>query len=319
MRVNNLNKEHNIFLCSLIYSTIIFCIPWDKIRSLEFRDREVYLDYAYYGDNLLSYANFDGVLSYFSKEWFWHFLLSSIKFEPIFLFNLITIFSIFLMSFFLIKKLGYLSPFLLFNPLIIDMVFSQYRISLAFIFLLIALFFKSKKIISLFFLILAGLTHTSSILIISIFSISWVLYNNSLKNQYNIFIICIFGSLLSVLLNGYLLEVLSFIGDRRADYNIDRVSSSFSYLSFWIFNFLFLIFNSINFKLRNFNQYVSLFVLSLVTMSALVGGYSSRFLSVFFIFIWVANLSTPINYRFFILNIYILYLIIQWYYWLGFN
>ena len=59
MRVNNKIE----YLVAVIYSIIYFFIPWERFRNSEFRDKEVYLDYVYYGNNILTYKSFDSFFS----------------------------------------------------------------------------------------------------------------------------------------------------------------------------------------------------------------------------------------------------------------
>lgn len=315
MRVNNKIE----YLVAVIYSIIYFFIPWERFRNSEFRDKEVYLDYVYYGNNILTYKSFDSFFSYITNEWLWHFILNNINFNPIYFFNIISLVTIFFMAYYLIKNIGYFSPLLLLNPLIIDMVFSQYRICLAFVFLLLSLYFKKNKLVSFSLILFSLLIHTSSIIFIFIFIFCFFLKKMHISNSYKTILLCCLGFIFSILFSNILLDFLEFIGDRRAEYNMERVSSSISYLSFWIFNFLLLLISCFKFNIRSLEQSVSLVILSLISMNSIIGGYSSRFLAVFFIVIWVSNFQLKQNYRFILLNIYFMYLIFQWYYWLGFN
>src|SRR5690606_7156989 len=78
------------------------------------------------------------------------------------IFSLITFFSFFIYSCFVYKKTNILYVLFLLNPLILDLIYSQLRISLASTFFLISIIvFNRSVLFSLFFILLSVLTHTA--------------------------------------------------------------------------------------------------------------------------------------------------------------
>lgn len=305
-------------LYAFIFSIIFSIIPWENIRNSPFLDREVYLNYAKYGLNILDYKSFDTVFSYVFNEWLWHLIIKNINnyisFELFFGFISFSI--IFCMSLFLVRKVSFMAPFLLLNPLVIDLAFSQYRICLALVFLSIAFILKNKKFLQILFLIAATLTHTSIIIFIIIYSLI-ILSNKLISNKIiYIYVLLFLGLLLSFLLSDYVSEVLAYFGDRRDYSDVERISSSFLYLFFWIISFFMLLHYNIKNNSFSFYQKYSLLILSMIAGNLIFGGYSTRFLAISFPFIMKAYCETNFKFRAFIFILYFTYLISQWFFWL---
>src|SRR5690554_913820 len=121
-----IKKETLKILYIFFYSILFTLIPWEKIRNLPFTDRENYLDYVYYGVNILDYRDFNSIYSYIFNEWLWHFIIKNIgqyiSYE--FFFHLISFSLIFCMTYFLVKNISIYASFFLLNPLIVDLALS---------------------------------------------------------------------------------------------------------------------------------------------------------------------------------------------------
>lgn len=301
------------------FSYKFISLPWESWRNTEFRDRLVYFAYAESGKNIIDYTTFDPLLSYFKNEWLWHYLIQNVyKFTTYeFFFGLISFITVFTMSLILLKdrKKSYLTLIILFNPIIVDLVLSQFRICLALTIMLIAYLARNLKIISFVLLIAACLIHSSSF--IFIFIAIAIFFTDNKRKDVQTIILILLGMMLSILLGSFLQDILHIFNDRRSGYDIDRVNSSLSYLSFWILNLLILTHQAFKFKLSTFEQKYSLTILAMVTFNAIFGGYSTRFIAVTFPLIMKSNLTLSKYNKLILFGFYVVYLLFQWKFWLG--
>ena len=313
-------KKKFTLLISLILAFLVLLMPWEELKNSGFVDREVYFNYVNYGTNILEYKNFNSITSYFSSEWLWHYILLKINglIPYDYFFYSISLLTLTSMIYYLLVNSGFLSLFLLLNPLVIDLVYSQYRISLAIVLVFFSLHLKKYKILSSLLLISSISIHSSMamfILMIIAVNIMSKLFND--KSKKLTLTLLLFGISISWILSGQIYVILSFLNDRRASYDIDRLSSSLSYLAFWFINLLFLIYSTLKYGIKSFDQKFSLVILSLISANIAFGGYSTRILAIFFPVIMKSNLELKIQARFFLFLIYFFYCAIQWNYWLA--
>ena len=311
-------------MISLVLSFLAILIPWTALKGSDFWDRQVYLNYVYYLPNILEYRDFNSIASYISQEWLWHYILLTIgeyiSYEIFF--SCISFFSLALMIFYLIRKHGVLSSLLLLNPLAVDLVMSQYRISFALIIVFSSIYLrkidsKPYKFLSYFLVALASLIHSSVILFIFIyFSIVIISKINFKQKLFNVFSLVLLGIIISWSLSDSIYIVLDYFGDRRADYEVERVSSSLSYLSFWVVNLLILILSFSKKKYNTLQDKLTILILSIVSANSIFGGYSLRILSIFLPVIMSTNLEINLKLRIPLFVLYFLYSLIQWYFWL---
>lgn len=308
----------NIFN-SLVISIFIVIIPWEKIKGVEFTDKVNYLDYVYYGKNILEYRDFDNFISFISNEWLWHYLLLSIEgkvnYELFFL--SISFFSLSTVIYYLINKNNVFYSILLLNPLLISMVMSQYRISLALGLVLMAIYLKNNIKLWYLLILAALLIHSSVVLFILVnFLINFVSKMNIKNNVFLVVIFILLGGLISFMLSDFIFVVLDYFGDRRSEYDTGNISSTFSYLSFWVFNLIIISYNSIKLGLRNYQEKISILILSVVSFNLIFDGYSTRFLAVFLPIIISTNLKLHPQLKSILIVVYIPYCLIQWIYWI---
>lgn len=307
-------------LLSVVLSFLTLLIPWENLRSADFADRNVYYNYVYNGVNILEYTDFTTLSSYFSAEFLWHFILLYIDnlmtYEDFF--YLTSLLTLAMMFFYLIRNFSILSFLLVFNPLILDLVLSQYRLSFAVSLVLISVYLKNHKIISYTIFLCSLFIHSS----IAIFLLIYLAIN-ILTKFYNakpkilLLLLCLTGIVISWILSGQIYAILSFLGDRRSEYDLERVSSSISYLSFWILNLLFLSYHSYKYGFKSLDSKLSILVLSLISANIVFGGYSTRILAVFLPVIFKANLEINTKIKSILFFIYFVYTTIQWSYWLA--
>lgn len=65
-------------LAALVFAFIYVNIPWESLYSMPFKDKQNYYDYLDYGQSVLSYLTFDGMLDYLLGEWLWHYILDNL-------------------------------------------------------------------------------------------------------------------------------------------------------------------------------------------------------------------------------------------------
>lgn len=314
-------RTKRAIILSFIFASIIMTIPWEMLNGAPFRDKLVYLDYAQYGVNRINYVSFDTLYSYIFNEWLWHYIILNVdKYIPyISFFNGISFLTLFSMSFYLLKRHRVYSLILLVNPLVIDLVMSQYRISLAMSIILLAIHMKSNSKLKLIFICIASLIHTSVLLFI--FTYCAILLISKLfshRPKLYLTVLIFLGMCISIALSGAVNLILEAVGDRRAEYAVESLSSSLSYLSFWILNFFILIHFFVKHPIKNMNQSLSLVVLSEITFNVVSGGYSTRILSVMFPIIMSTNLRAGAYQKFLILMFFSVYSYLQWIYWFNY-
>lgn len=312
-------KIYRKIFASLIISFFIVLIPWEKIKGVSFTDKANYLNYVYYGKNVLEYRDFDTLISFISNEWLWHYLLSFVgEIMPYeFFFLGISFFTLSAMTYFLISKNNILYSLLLLNPLLIGLVMSQYRISLAVSLVLMAIYLKKNFKLWYLLILAALLIHASVALFILIhFLIVYVSRKNIKNNSLMVFVFILLGGFISFMLSDFVFVVLDYFGDRRSEYNTENISSTFSYLSFWVFNLIVLSYNGVKLGLNNYQEKLSVLILSIISFNLIFGGYSTRILAVFLPVIIATNLKTHPQLRNLLIVTYIPYCFIQWVYWI---
>lgn len=314
-------RTKRAIILSFIFASIIMTVPWEKLNGAPFSDKLVYLDYAQYGVNRINYVSFDTIYSYVFNEWLWHYILLNVEkyISYINFFNSISFLSLFSIAFYLLKRHRVYSLILLINPLVIDLVMSQYRISLAMSIILLSVHIKSKSRLKIILIFIASLIHTSVLLFIFTYCailLIWRLFSH--KPKLYLALLIFLGMSISIALSGAVNIILESVGDRRAEYAIDGLSSSIGYLSFWILNLFILIYFFVKHPVKNMKQSLSLVVLSDIAFNAIFGGYSTRILSVMFPVIMSTNLHAAAYQKLLILMFFSVYSYLQWIYWLNY-
>lgn len=308
-------------LTSVIFALIILFTPWESFKENAFFDKSNYLEYALYGTNALEFRSFDSVFSYISQEWLWHFIILNIKdYMPYeIFFNGVSFISLLSIAYYMLRRNSLLSILLLINPLIINLVMSQYRISFAMSIVLTAIIFKKNKIIRNLLVAAACLIHTSTVLFVFSYILIVFLNKKLIRRPYLYnFCLIMIGMSISLMLSGFVDVILEAIGDRRTDYAIDDLSSSLSYLSFWIISFILVVINYLNRRFEYLYESVALVVLSNIAFNAIFGGYSTRVLAVFFPVIMSTLLHLKPSYRIPLIFLFFLYSVLQWYFWFNY-
>jgi len=310
-------------LISILYAMAVVSIPWPNIfkaiYGYPFIDRSNYLNYILYRQSVLETHEFKTVLDFISGEYLWHYLIRFIVHQEIpaeVFFYSITVLSLTIFSYFLVSRHGIFSLFLLLNPLIIDLTFSQLRIALALSILLLC-YIINKNYFTIIAIIISLLIHTASVLFILMFFYSAFLYKHLHNIKYGYYsaflLLSVAGVIISLCIGPFREQILTLIGDRRALYN--DMSSSLLYLSFWIFLFVIMGIKAKKY-LNTEIQYFTVIILALVTVSPFTGAYSSRFIaSSFPCLISTILINWHKKYGIFVLSIFMFYSLTQWLFW----
>lgn len=317
-----ISKKYFEYLLIFIFSFFVAFTPWDEIRSIVSIDRSNYYNYFMYETNRLSYIDLISILDFIKNEWFWHYSISFLAnvLNLNLIFNMIGFFTFLSFSIFLFKKTNILYVFLLVNPLIIDLIYSQLRMSFALIFFISSiLLFKRSRIISLILIAISCLTHTAMLPFFIIYYLCKYIYDIKNFDNAKVIVATLLGLFSSLILGPFKNNILLYIGDRRSDYNDEVLSSSFLYLSFWVlvlfvFYFQYIIYN-FKIKFNDSNVLFAVSMLSLILLNLFIGGYSTRILafSLPFIFILIYNFISI--YKILILFLYLIYVFAYFYIW----
>lgn len=308
-----------IFLCA-VFSIILMLVPWEQIVGRKFEDREVYLHNFMYLQSHIDELEMQGIVSFFVNESLWDFLVrfvvDYVGVDVKTIFYVITFFTLLSFSHYIVKRHGVFSLALLINPLVIDFAFSQLRMAFAASILLLAFNFKKTAFVILM-VIFSCFIHTAVILFVFLYLVSYFIKNKISDRAFSrviMFGLLIATGLVMALVVGPLRGgVLSYLGDRRAVYEV--ASSSILYASFW---FLFLGFTCLQknyfFEVRN-NLFAILCVSSFLSMTVLaVPGL--RFISAAFPFIVSSILQFDRSVRLIAIQIFSAYVVLQWSLWL---
>ena len=305
-------------ILSFLFAYAYVSIPWEYLYGNTFKDKQNYLDYLWYGQSVLTYLSFDGVVDYVKGEWLWHYLLDNFVrsgwVEPETFFNWISFLLVFSFSLVVCANSGPWYLLMLFNPIVVVFGFSQLRNALAIVLLIFASLSESK-IIRISILIVSSLIHTSSLVFVSLYYGADLLFKRFvrfndvtwLRNR-----IVIAGLGISVLLGPALGLLLGAIGDRRVGEK--DVSSTLLYLSFWIISAILYLWNIKKITFNSFTVF-SLIMLLAAALTVITKGYSLRILAVLYPFFIVMLSRAHNTIRKPILAAFVVYIAFQWLYW----
>ena len=320
IKISNIIKS--LYLPSFFYALLVVFIPWEIILkqaiNSSFQDRYVYVNYIQSGLNIINYSDFNSIFDYISKEYLWHFMLKELVQNDLVsvnvFFDLISFFYFYVSSLLCLKYKKWWALFFLINPLTVNLAFSQIRNAFS-IALLISAFLSRHKIISILCLILSCFIHTSSVLFISIYFFVVFIYN-LLKNHkpYYIILSCVLGGFtIGLLISLFSQDILSALGDRRANYNAP--SSSILFLSFWIILFFLCVLDSGTYY-KNIIHLLTIFILAWVIIQFMFGGYSNRIIACGYPLFLITALDGKGLVGRVIFIFYIVYSLSQWIFWL---
>lgn len=308
------------------FALVVVAVPWEEIfravNGYGFIDKGVYSDYFLNQISVLDYKEFNGVLSYVSNEFLWHYVIgwlvsnTGILIDHVFL--TISFIVLLISGLLLAKWQGIYALPLLVNPLIIDFAFSQYRLALAISILGAAYLLHGQYRTVSVVLVLASLfIHSGTTLFILIYAAVWLVQWLSVRFRIGssaVFaILFATGSFISLLIGPLREVILSAIGDRRAEYH--DMSSSLLYSLFWAALLVPFYLSRRHLVTLDYAHY-ALVIVAIVFVNLFHGGYSTRFLAATFPGLVAAILSLPGTMKILVTILFIVYAMLQWLYWL---
>ena len=309
------------FLVSLLFGFAVAVMPWEQIHGATFVDREVYFSIFRAAPDISISFELVSLLAYVLNEQFWsqsiRWCHSALGMSLPEIFAVITFASTFSYAFFISSRVGPLAIILLVNPLLVDLVYSQLRMSLAMVFLLAAYSCRQLVLVILFASI-ACFLHTASFLFI--FMTLSIVFSVRLAERYDLsrissYVLIVWTGLLIALIVGPLRGIiLENLGDRRAVY--DAPATTWSYASIWVF---ILMAACIQTKLffREHTNAIALTFLSVYTFCTLFSVYGLRFLSAALPFFIVALCRFGTIERSLVILLFAAYSVLQWLYWIN--
>jgi hypothetical protein len=317
------------YIYALFYALCFAFFPWESLTPLEeFVDKANYLKMFNYFSDGMNYHVFENtsILSWVSNELVWaHFLnyaaQSGWNFN-IFT-SLVSTFIVFTYFLFIISETKLLNfkylfvvSILFINPIFVDIAISQLRSAFAMSIFLFFIFLYRKTNIKIFeFLIfLTPAIHTVSVLFLIIY-FGYKLISFKYQDKRRKIYPYVLGVVAGIIMSTAWYYILDYFGDRRAIYS--DMSSSFSYMSFWIITSFALLFIKLKDSTSTLIVFIFFFFAGIFTVNTVFGAYASRFvalayMSIVYLFLNIENKS----YRSLIFLGYFLFCSIQWFYWL---
>jgi hypothetical protein len=307
-------------LVSIVFALCFMYVPWEGLRGEEFYDRRVYLDNFFHSLPLLEEKEISGLKAFLVNEVLWDVLVRGLMegfdLPAEAVFSGIGLLCLFCFAYFLARKHGPLAMLLLINPLVVDFAMSQLRMALAVSIVLLALF-SGRRLLIAAAVIAACFIHTSIVLFMVMYLVAvrtgkWVRKADLPAPTFGY--IAMAGGLLVALLIGPLREaVLTSMNDRRAEY--EMAAASVSYASFWIVLLAAVPFQGKAFYRDNMNV-LAVTCLSTFVFATFLGVFAARFISATMPALLSAMLTMDRPVRELAVLAYLLFLVLQWTYWL---
>lgn len=324
MPMFDLTRQQNLIISLILCVFFAFGVavtPWELVHGSTFVDREVYISMFSAAPDVQISFELVSLLAYVVNEQLWsqsiRWLNSSLGMSLPEIFAVITFFATFSYAFFVSTRVNPLAILLLVNPLLIDLVYSQLRMSLAMVFLLAAYSCRGRLMIGVCAAV-ACMLHTASFLFI--FMIFSIIFSVRLSIRYDLsrftsyaFVVWT-GLLMALFVGPFRVIILEWLGDRRAVY--DAPATTWSYASIWIF---ILGAASIQSKVffRDHTNAIALNFLAVYAFCTAFSIYGLRFLSAALPFFIVALCRFGAIERSLVILLFAAYSVLQWVYWIN--
>lgn len=280
-------ERGGFFLVPFLFAAVFTLVPWpqlwEHVTGGPMWDRQVYIRTVEENSLFFDRLEYSEPLDYVSYEYLWGWLLRTCADWGIatgHVLNSIGFFYILFSSIIVYRNLPLPFLFLLINPVVIGLAFSQSRTALMISVLYLAFFVKNKsKILALFLACIAPAIHTSAPLFILLYFLSVCFLERNLQTRSPFWPVGA-GLLVGALSGPLMSEVLAFLEDRRAERTED-MSASLPFLSIWIIGMLYLLW--IWPAIRS-NAYanIGLALTVFAASSLLLDSYASRFIAALF-------------------------------------
>jgi len=323
LRIRNENFK---IVAAAIIGILASFIPWpdiiQEVSGSPMWDRSVYISKIVSGNTLLSYFHYDNIISFFTFEFLWAWLMDVTSRSPYLNYEVVfQIISSLTLSGFaaaLARRKNLIYIIFLINPLVIDLVYSQLRLSLALSILAWLVILRVRAwYIFLPMAAIATMIHTAAIIFIAAHILaSWTGPDGRKKSwsaNKTMSILVLFGFSVGVLVGPLREQILSAVGDRRVEYQ--DASSSILYLSYWIVLFISLVADHRR-TLKHYESRYAVAILGIVFINVFTGFYSLRFLAAIFPFLIFSSFTVFGKYNFLISIPFVYYVAFQWYYYI---
>jgi hypothetical protein len=318
--VHSFSQTIKALFVSLLFAVFFALMPWQDIQGGAFIDRQVYFDIFSSESSIIIPLEWSTLIPFILNEQLWsitvRWLNNSMHISLTVIFSVITFMVVFSYSYFVACRVGTIAVLLLLNPLLVDLAYSQLRISLAMVFLLAAYNIKNALIAGIFILV-ACFIHTASLLFV--FMAGLVFYCIRLTGRYDLGRVASYlsfvgiGFLIAVMVGPLRTWILEYFGDRRVSY--DALPTSWVYASIWVF---ILCLASIQYSsfFRDRANTIAITFLSVYTFCTLFSVYGLRFLAAALPFFVVALCRFGNIERVLIILVFAAYSVVQWVYWI---
>lgn len=317
----SLRNDNSIaFLSSILFAILFVLVPWELVHGSLFVDREVYFAiFSNEPDFEISFSSMH-ILAYIINEQLWSQLVRwlhvGVGLPLTNVFSIVSFLLVFSYAYFVSSRVGPLAILLLINPLLIDLAYSQLRMSLAMV-LLLAAFGCQRWFYRMLFVLLACFIHTASFLFffmaLSVFVCVWLTKRYSF-NRFSCYILLVITGFVIALIVGPLRTlILEYLGDRRVVY--DAAATTLTYASIWV-AILIAASLQLNIFFRDNVNAIALVFLSVFTFCTLFSVYGLRFLAAALPFFVVALCRFGSIERSFVILLFAAYTVVQWVYWI---
>ena len=289
-----INKNSFLFYIINILFSIGLCLFIINIDWFYFSPLRYELD-TYTYERILDSGGYNpdflydkSLIELLTSEVIWSILLTYInKFftSRFVIFVFIPCVIIFSYSFYISKKSNNFYTIMLMHPIGLMFYLNQLRLAFAFaIFYLIVIHFRRK--LKLFLLPLLFFIHTSMVFFVFVFFVIQYIVNLKVSEFKKIFYLIALGGASAYITGPFVSNILSFLGDRRADgYSTDQWQTSPLTSLYCIFFILLICLNFVIVKSKkiNFELSTSIVFFFMVAISPIMtGGYPFRFFSAVF-------------------------------------
>ncbi|MBU2177458.1 MAG: hypothetical protein KJ556_20390, partial [Gammaproteobacteria bacterium] len=285
MNIDNIGFERKLvaMLVSLLFAVVFISINWEGVFGHQFEDRQVYF-FLFQGkpDYDLEF-NQDTFFFFLFNEQLWNkgvrWLNLSVGLSLNEIFGGVTFLVALSYCYFVTSRVGPLGFIFILNPIFIDLACSQLRMAAAMVLLLLA-FNTRVRMLSLLFICMAFFIHTASFLFFFIAFAVHLVIKWSEKYDYQNIVSCtllvVTGCLVAVAVGPLRVWILSYLGDRRVNYDAD--ASNWLYASIWIFILAISYLQERKF-FRDYSNAIAVTFLSVFVFCTVFSVYGLRFLS----------------------------------------
>ena len=309
------------------FTAVMGGIPWPEIwQSLygsPMEDRRVYAMQVASGYLSFDVATYESPIAYITGEYLWGWVLNllvrTIGLSADASFAVISWFVVFTAARVILRHAPPIYLLMLWNPIFIDLAFSQMRIALAIAVASWAYLIRRRSGIAhtlrAIVLVAASAMHTSAFVFIWLFIVCWHIATRLMVRRPGLgyAALVLSGTLAAMALGPWRNAILLLIGDRRVSVEYD--SSSIKFYLVWAIVLVILTIDWREHALNALSAY-SLAVLVSALMGVAVGSYSNRVIAVSLPAIIVAISSISARWRSFAVLAYVGYVVIYWFYWL---